>query len=71
MKDRYYFEYSIAFEKDTCRFTIRANTNLSDSRFIPIVGFNSYEQAEYFLKFIKEKGGMLLSRPDGCSDVEV
>lgn len=71
MKDRHYFEYSIAFEKDTGRLTIRANTDLSDSRFIPIVGFNSYEQAEYFLKFIKENDGLLLSRPDGFSDVEV
>lgn len=70
MKDKYYFEYNIAFEKDTGGLTIRANTDLSDGRFIPIAGFNSYEQAEYFLKLIKENGGLLLLRPDGCSGVE-
>ena len=58
MKDAYSFEYNIAWEKATGGFTIRANTDLSTIRFIPIAGFNSYEQAEYFLRFIKEKGGI-------------
>lgn len=58
MKDNYSFLYNIAFEKDTKGFTIRTPDDLSLERFIPIAGFNTYEQAEYFLDYIKKKGGI-------------
>lgn len=58
MKDNYSFLYNIAFEKDTKGLTIRASDDLSLERFIPIAGFSAYEQAEYFLDYIKKKGGI-------------
>ena len=58
MKDIYAFEYVIAYEIKTGGYTIRANTDVSTIRFIPIAGFPTFEQAEYFKNLIKEKGGI-------------
>ena len=50
-------QYIVAFEKPNGGFTVRANTDVSQVRFIPVAAFNSFEEADWFIDFVKDCGG--------------
>ena len=50
-------EYVVCFEPEVNGFTVRATTDSRYPRFIKVASFSTFEEAHWFIDFIKDCGG--------------